>query len=117
VCDKSIRTAQKTRIETAEGVQWEAIDDCLGHPNGTEIDNIEDLDTVVDWLAEPVRLRASPFPKRNFKSSFSMRPGGCSRPVFHLQFQEGVLQQGRHGMGDEQRAGGPMRATQLALIQ
>jgi len=31
------------------------IDDCLGHPDGTTIDNIEDLDTVVGWLAEPVR--------------------------------------------------------------
>lgn len=31
------------------------IDDCLGHPAGTEVDNIEDLDTVVGWLAEPAR--------------------------------------------------------------
>ena len=28
------------------------INDCLGHPNGTSVDNIEDLDTVVGWLAE-----------------------------------------------------------------
>jgi len=56
-CDKSkvITTAQKIRVETPEGVKWEPIDDCLGHPNGTEIDNIEDLDTIVGWLAEPVR--------------------------------------------------------------
>jgi hypothetical protein len=31
------------------------INDCLGHPRGTMIDNIEDVDTVVGWLAEPVR--------------------------------------------------------------
>jgi Animal haem peroxidase len=31
------------------------IDDCLGHPDGTKVDNIEDLDTVVGWLGEPVR--------------------------------------------------------------
>jgi hypothetical protein len=31
------------------------IDDCLGHANGSIVDNIEDLDTVVGWLAEPVR--------------------------------------------------------------
>lgn len=31
------------------------IDDCLGWPDGTKVDNIEDLDTVVGWLAEPVR--------------------------------------------------------------
>ena len=28
------------------------INDCLGHPNGSLIDNIEDVDTVVGWLAE-----------------------------------------------------------------
>jgi hypothetical protein len=31
------------------------INDCLGHPNGTVVDNIEDVDTVVGYLAEPVR--------------------------------------------------------------
>ena len=28
------------------------INDCLGHPQGSLIDNIEDVDTVVGWLAE-----------------------------------------------------------------
>jgi hypothetical protein len=28
------------------------INDCLGHPNGTLVDNVEDVDTVVGWLAE-----------------------------------------------------------------
>jgi hypothetical protein len=31
--------------------RW-SINDCLGHPNGSLIDNIEDVDTVVGWLAE-----------------------------------------------------------------
>ena len=31
------------------------INDCLGYPDGALIDNIEDTDTVVGWLAEPVR--------------------------------------------------------------
>jgi hypothetical protein len=31
------------------------IDDCLGHPDGSVVDNIEDLDTVVGWLAESTR--------------------------------------------------------------
>ena len=31
------------------------INDCLGHPNGTLVDNIEDVDTVVGWLAEFTR--------------------------------------------------------------
>ncbi len=32
-----------------------AINDCLGHPNGSTVDNIEDVDTVVGWLAESTR--------------------------------------------------------------
>jgi heme peroxidase len=28
------------------------INDCLGHPDGALVDNIEDLDTVVGWLSE-----------------------------------------------------------------
>src|ERR1019366_5012080 len=31
------------------------INDCLGHPNGSTVDNIEDVDTVVGWLAESTR--------------------------------------------------------------
>ena len=28
------------------------INDCLGHPDGSVVDNVEDVDTVVGWLAE-----------------------------------------------------------------
>jgi hypothetical protein len=31
------------------------INDCLGHPNGATVDNVEDVDTVVGWLAESTR--------------------------------------------------------------
>ncbi len=31
------------------------INDCLGHPRGTFVDNIEDVDAVVGWLAEFAR--------------------------------------------------------------
>ena len=31
------------------------INDCLGHPNGSTVDNVEDVDTVVGWLAESTR--------------------------------------------------------------
>ena len=31
------------------------ITDCLGHPNGSMVDNIEDVDAVVGWLAEFAR--------------------------------------------------------------
>ncbi|MEN8174388.1 MAG: peroxidase family protein [Pseudomonadota bacterium] len=49
-CDagKIISTAQRN----AEG---EFINDCLGHPDGTVVDNIEDVDNVVGWLAEYTR--------------------------------------------------------------
>ena len=32
-----------------------AINDCLGYPDGTRVDNIEDVDALVGWLAEFVR--------------------------------------------------------------
>jgi hypothetical protein len=32
-----------------------AINDCLGHPNGSVVDNIEDVDTGVGYLAESAR--------------------------------------------------------------
>jgi Animal haem peroxidase len=49
-CDDSkiITTAQKND-------DGSAINDCLGRPNGSMVDNIEDLDTMVGWLAESVR--------------------------------------------------------------
>jgi hypothetical protein len=31
------------------------INDCLGHPDGSLVDNIEDVDTVVGWLSEFTR--------------------------------------------------------------
>jgi hypothetical protein len=31
------------------------INDCLGHPDGSVVDNIEDVDNVVGWLAEYTR--------------------------------------------------------------
>ena len=33
----------------------DSINDCLGHPDGSMVDNVEDLDTVVGWLAETTR--------------------------------------------------------------
>jgi hypothetical protein len=49
-CDatKIITTAQVNDNGTA-------INDCLGHPNGALVDNIEDVDAVVGWLAEFAR--------------------------------------------------------------
>ena len=43
-----------SKIITAAQVNADGslITDCLGHPNGTLVDNVEDVDTVVGWLAE-----------------------------------------------------------------
>jgi Animal haem peroxidase len=50
VCDASkvITDAQVNEDKTP-------INDCLGHPNGSVVDNIEDVDTVVGYLAEFTR--------------------------------------------------------------
>ena len=50
VCDSSkiITDAQRNPDGTP-------INDCLGHPNGSVVDNIEDVDTVVGYLAEYTR--------------------------------------------------------------
>ena len=37
--------------------EGELIDDCLGFRDGTPVDNIEDVDAVVGWLAEAPALR------------------------------------------------------------
>lgn len=49
-CDKSkiISVVQKN-------AQGEFINDCFDQPDGTLVDNIEDVDTVVGWLAEYTR--------------------------------------------------------------
>jgi hypothetical protein len=51
-CDewKIITTAQVNDDEKRTPVN-----DCLGHPNGSVVDNIEDVDTVVGWLSEFAR--------------------------------------------------------------
>lgn len=50
ICDESkiISKAQKND-------QGDFINDCLGAPNGSRVDNIEDVDIVVGWLAEYTR--------------------------------------------------------------
>ncbi len=49
-CDaaKMITSAQKNE-------DGEPINDCLGRPNGSMVDNIEDVDALVGWLTEFVR--------------------------------------------------------------
>jgi hypothetical protein len=50
VCDSS-----KIITDAQVNDDGSPINDCLGHPNGSVIDNIEDVDTVVGWMSESVR--------------------------------------------------------------
>jgi hypothetical protein len=47
VCD-----ASKVITDAQVNEDGSPINDCLGHPNGSTVDNIEDVDTVVGFLAE-----------------------------------------------------------------
>jgi Animal haem peroxidase len=50
VCD-----ASKVITDAQKNQDGSLINDCLGHPNGSLVDNIEDVDTVVGYLAESAR--------------------------------------------------------------
>jgi len=50
VCDGS-----KIITDTQRNDDGSPINDCLGHPTGSMVDNVEDLDTVTGWLAETTR--------------------------------------------------------------
>lgn len=50
VCD-----ASKVITDAQLNEDGTPINDCLGHPNGFVVDNIEDVDTVVGYLAESTR--------------------------------------------------------------
>lgn len=56
VCDstKIISHAMKLPVPDQPG-KTAFPDDCLGHPHGSVVDNVEDLDTVVGYLAESTR--------------------------------------------------------------
>lgn len=107
--------------------------DCLGHPDGTRVDNIEDVDAVVGWLAEPVRphgyaisetqfvvfiLNASRrlFSDRFFTSSF--------RPEFYTTLghdwvmnngPDGVVMETRTSNGHEQPVSPMKRVLQRTM--
>jgi hypothetical protein len=104
VCD-----ASKVITDAQLNEDGTPINDCLGHPNGSTVDNIEDVDTVVGWMAESTRphgfaisetqfvvfiLNASRrlFSDRFFTSSF--------RPEFYTKL--GVDWVNHNGPGPEQ---------------
>lgn len=47
--------ASKTITRSQKNDDGTEINDCLGHPDATLVDNIEDVDALVGWLAEFVR--------------------------------------------------------------
>jgi hypothetical protein len=49
-CDAS-KVITRSQVDAA----GKPLTDCLGHPDGSTVDNVEDLDTVVGWLAESTR--------------------------------------------------------------
>jgi hypothetical protein len=49
VCDDS------KVITAVQNLDGSPVTDCLGHPDGTAVDNVEDVDAVVGWLAESTR--------------------------------------------------------------
>ena len=82
VCDASKMITDAQRNDDSS-----PINDCLGHPNGSTVDNIEDVDTVVGWLAESSAaawLRHLRNPVRGVHSQRLAPP--VQRPVLHLQF-------------------------------
>jgi len=47
--------AGKTISAVQRNADGSFINDCLGHPDGSVVDNIEDVDNIVGWLAEYTR--------------------------------------------------------------
>src|SRR5436190_1089783 len=76
-CDasKAITDAQLNQDGTA-------INDCLGHPDGSVIDNIEDVDAVVGWLAEYTRPHGFVISETQFQLFIS----NASRRLFSDRF-------------------------------
>ena len=148
--DSNLRAAQKARVQALRevygqhdcdetkiisraqrGANGAFPNDCLGHPNGSPVDNVEDIDTVVGWLAEPVRphgyaisetqfvvfiLNASRrlFSDRFFTSSF--RP---ERDLQPLERAPGTSATRRHqpcAAGDLRPDGGVSQRCQQPLV-
>jgi hypothetical protein len=55
VYGQHVCNASKIITTSQRNADKSPINDCLGKKNGTLVDNIEDVDTVVGFLAEPVR--------------------------------------------------------------
>ena len=96
--------ASKVITEAQLAADGSPITDCLGHPDGSPVDNVEDLDTVVGWLAESTRPHGFAISETQFVV-FILNASRrlFSRPLLHLQLPAGVLLDVRPRLGDEQR--------------
>ena len=97
--------ASKIITDAQRNEDGSPINDCLGHANGSTVDNIEDVDTVVGWLAETTRPHGFAISETQFvvfilnasRRLFSDR-------FFTSEFPARVLHQNGHRVGHEQRA-------------
>jgi len=103
VCDSS-----KVITDAQVNEDGTPINDCLGHPNGSMVDNIEDIDTVVGWMAESVRPHGFAISETQFvvfilnasRRLFSDRFfTSCFRPEFYTRL--GIDWVNHNGPGPE----------------
>jgi Animal haem peroxidase len=64
------------------GDDGKPVNDCLGHPDGSLVDNIEDVDAVVGWLAEYTRPHGFVISETQFQLFIS----NASRRLFSDRF-------------------------------
>lgn len=112
--------ASKIITHAQRGADGEFVDDCLGHPDGTVVDNIEDVDVVVGMLAEYTRphgfaisetqfhifiINASRrlFSDRFFTSGF--RPEFYSHLGYHWVMNNGLLEDCPYPLTDTKDGG------------
>jgi hypothetical protein len=76
-CDASRRITEAQLDDAGK-----PIDDCLGHPDGSIVDNIEDVDSVVGWLAEFTRPHGFVISETQFQLFIS----NASRRLFSDRF-------------------------------
>ena len=103
--------ASKVITDAQLNADGSSINDCLGHPDGSVVDNIEDVDTVVGWLAEFPRPHGFAISETQFqvfilnasRRLFSDRFFTASfRPEFYTQLgMEWVLNNGPDGKAME----------------
>jgi hypothetical protein len=102
--DECGRYASKVITDAQVNEDGSAINDCLGHLNGSLADNIEDVDPVVGWPGE-VRTTAR---LRDLGNAVCGVHPEClakalQRPFLHVELSSGVLHVARRGLVEQQR--------------